>query len=404
MDTRVLDNGQHILLGAYKHTLALMRDLRLEPERLFKRQRLDLRDHKDQGFRLQGHPSLNPLVQFFLGAVLARGWSLWDRVSLLKTASNWYASEFKCSSNLNVQELCRGLSTRVMSTLITPLCISAFNTPPELSSASVFLRVMHDAMLSGQGGSDFLIPKVDLSQVLPLAAEKWLLSRGCDIRLGERVEDLASLGVRDHTDPHSPLIVLACDAVSAARLCASINPDWSQGCRSLDHYAIATTYVQCLDPHFTALKRPILSLDSDVGSVPDPLKPAQFVFDRSAIFNTQRTAQNGPPHNGALQERVLSFVCSYATLSNELTTERVLQQARDELGVEQLKVLGTITEKRATFGCYPDLIRPAMQVSSSVWACGDYVEGPYPATLEGAVMSGSHVALEMARTLITAPK
>jgi hypothetical protein len=394
MGSRVLDNGQHILLGAYSHTLALMRDLGLDPERLFKRQRLDLRDHKNQGFCLRGSTSIDPLFQFFLGTLLADGWSSVDKFSLLKIAFKWYASGFKCPSNLNVQELCRGLSTRVMDTLITPLCISAFNTPPELSSASVFLRVMHDAMLSGPGGSDFLIPKVDLSQVLPLAAEKWLLSRGCDIRLGERVEDLASLGVRDHTDPHSPLIVLACDAVSAASLCASINPDWSQGCRSLDHYAIATTYVQCLDPHFTALKRPILSLDSDVGSVPDPLKPAQFVFDRSALLNMQGTAQSE-----RVQERVLSFVCSYATLSNELIAQRVLQQARDELGVKQLKVLGTITEKRATFGCYANLTRPPMQVSSSVWACGDYVQGPYPATLEGAVISGANAALEMARTL-----
>jgi predicted NAD/FAD-dependent oxidoreductase len=23
-----------------------------------------------------------------------------------------------------------------------------------------------------------------------------------------------------------------------------------------------------------------------------------------------------------------------------------------------------------------------------VWACGDYIDGPYPATLEGAVQSG----------------
>jgi hydroxysqualene dehydroxylase len=28
----------------------------------------------------------------------------------------------------------------------------------------------------------------------------------------------------------------------------------------------------------------------------------------------------------------------------------------------------------------------------SLTACGDYVEGPYPATLEGAVLSGTAVA------------
>jgi len=29
-----------------------------------------------------------------------------------------------------------------------------------------------------------------------------------------------------------------------------------------------------------------------------------------------------------------------------------------------------------------------VQVCAGIWACGDYVAGPYPATLEAAVRSG----------------
>jgi hydroxysqualene dehydroxylase len=29
-----------------------------------------------------------------------------------------------------------------------------------------------------------------------------------------------------------------------------------------------------------------------------------------------------------------------------------------------------------------------MQIAPSITACGDYVDGPYPSTLEGAVRSG----------------
>jgi hydroxysqualene dehydroxylase len=36
----------------------------------------------------------------------------------------------------------------------------------------------------------------------------------------------------------------------------------------------------------------------------------------------------------------------------------------------------------------PGLRRPPMAIAPGLWACGDYVEGPYPATLEGAVRSG----------------
>jgi predicted NAD/FAD-dependent oxidoreductase len=51
-----------------------------------------------------------------------------------------------------------------------------------------------------------------------------------------------------------------------------------------------------------------------------------------------------------------------------------------------------VVEKRATFACTPGLERPAMHIAPGLLACGDYVAGPYPATLEGAVRSGLNAA------------
>ena len=48
----------------------------------------------------------------------------------------------------------------------------------------------------------------------------------------------------------------------------------------------------------------------------------------------------------------------------------------------------SMTEKRATFACTPGLARPSARVAPGLWAAGDYMDGPYPATLEGAVRSG----------------
>jgi predicted NAD/FAD-dependent oxidoreductase len=53
-----------------------------------------------------------------------------------------------------------------------------------------------------------------------------------------------------------------------------------------------------------------------------------------------------------------------------------------------VRPLQTVVEKRATFACVPGLQRPSMAIAPGLWACGDYVEGPYPATLEGAVRAG----------------
>jgi predicted NAD/FAD-dependent oxidoreductase len=69
----------------------------------------------------------------------------------------------------------------------------------------------------------------------------------------------------------------------------------------------------------------------------------------------------------------------------------VLAQGQAQLGLE-LELVQTIVEKRATFACTPGLQRPAALIAPGLLACGDYVAGPYPATLEGAVRSGLHAA------------
>ena len=50
IDGRTLDNGQHILLGAYSETLELMRRIGLDPEDFFERRPLQVIDNT--GFRL----------------------------------------------------------------------------------------------------------------------------------------------------------------------------------------------------------------------------------------------------------------------------------------------------------------------------------------------------------------
>ena len=48
-------------------------------------------------------------------------------------------------------------------------------------------------------------------------------------------------------------------------------------------------------------------------------------------------------------------------------------------------MLQTLLDRQATFACTANLQRPPLFILPSLWACGDFVSGPYPATLEGAV-------------------
>lgn len=107
--------------------------------------------------------------------------------------------------------------------------------------------------------------------------------------------------------------------------------------------------------------------------------PAQFVFDRGQL--------GGPAG-------LLAFVVSASRGERDVLQAQVMAQAHDQLGLT-LQAVQTIVEKRATFACTPGLQRPPMAIAPGLLAAGDYVDGPYPATLEGAVRSGLAAAIAL---------
>lgn len=367
-----LDNGQHVLIGAYHDTLALMRTVGLDPDALLLRLPLDVRFANGQGVRLPNWPS--PLNLLF-GLSLAQGWTLKDKSSLIHAAWAWQRAEFACDSTWNVAQLgaSSGLSPRVMTELIEPLCLSALNTPVRDASAAVFLRVLHDALLGGNGCSDLLVPRVDLGALLPDACLTWLRLQGAQLHLGTRISSAQLLALHQATHGDRA-VLLACPPWEAARLSAEIAPRWAELCTELTHTAIATVYLHCKDTGFKGLPRPMVALHSSAQA------PAQFVFDRGVLC-----AQHG----------LLAAVVSACTAERDDLSQQVQAQVRQQLGLSQVDIVQTVVEKRATLACTPMLDRPAPKVADGLWACGDFIHGPYPSTLEGAVRSGQHVVTQL---------
>lgn len=368
----LLDNGQHILIGAYQQTLKLMREVGVDPDVALARLPLTLQFPDGCGLTLPpGHAPWDALA----GIAAARGWNWRDKLSLLLAAARWQWGGFACRADLSVAQLCQSLSSKLMQELIEPLCVSALNTPAHRASAQVFLRVLQDSLFAAPGGSNLLLPRVDLSACFPDAAARWINVRGGRIVMGERVRLLNRLpqGWQVQGDVFDQ-VLLALGARDAARLLEQSEPTlsapwvqrlqhWRARTQGLQFEAITTVYAYAPGAR---LSQPMLALRSDADN------PAQFAFDRGQL--------GGPTG-------LIALVVSASEGERADLESRVLAQARRQLGLE-LQALRSVTEKHATFACTAALQRPAMDIAPGLRACGDYVEGPYPATLEGAVRSG----------------
>jgi squalene-associated FAD-dependent desaturase len=387
-----IDNGQHILIGAYTETLHLMNTVGADTATCLLRLPLRLQFPNGDGLSFPNW-RVPAALQAVIGILGARGWAWQDKWSLLRLARRWQADGFVCPADMSVATLCQGLSARAMAGLMEPLCVSALNTPAERARAQVFLRIMQDALFSQAGASDLLLPRTDLSALLPDAALSWLTQRGPAPRLSVRVEGLTlgadgwRLKVRGGVvlgnDDIFDAVILACPATEAARLVETVtlpaafkaeSSRWIALAQSLQYEALATVYAQVIPATNSTpkacLSQPMLALPTS------PESPAQFVFDRGQL--------GGP-------SGLLAFVVSASQGDTAQISAQVLAQGQRQLGL-RLELVQTIIEKRATFACTPNLQRPGTQIAPGLLACGDYIAGPYPATLEGAVRSGLQAA------------
>jgi squalene-associated FAD-dependent desaturase len=371
-----LDNGQHVLIGAYRETLALMQTVGLDLQSILCRLPLDLRFADDHGIGLPDWPTpLNLLA----GIAKAKGWTLQDKTRLLQATWQWKRARFECPSTWTVETLCQssGISSCVMTQLIEPLCLSALNTAVHQASGQVFLRVLHDALMSGPGSADLLVPCKDLGAILPDTCLQWLQDQGAEIHLGTRISATRMEALQHEASPQNP-ILLACPPWEAARLTADIAPSWAYQCAELPYAAIATVYLHCKDTGFQGLSRPMLALRSDLNA------PAQFVFDKGALCG---------------QHGLLAAVVSACEDDRDELTEQVYDQVCEQLELSRVEAIQTVVEKRATLACTPMLKRPEAQITREIWACGDYICGPYPSTLEGAVRSGQQVVTQLSQVV-----
>lgn len=392
-----LDNGQHIMLGAYTETLRVMREAGLDAKHALLKLPLQMRYPPGQGMDFVA-PRLPAPFHLLVALMSARGLDREDKMALARfsTTARWMG--WTLHNDCSVAELLERFdqTPRMIRLMWNPLCLAALNTPPQRASAQVFLNVLRDSLGARRAASDMLLPRTDLSSAFPAAALAKVRQRGSAVHLAARVERLAQLpaggweieasgsAVGGTLTARYGAVVLACPPATAASLLEPLAAPALQPLidrlQAFDYEPITTCYLQYAPEVKLAL--PFYALED----MPTDGSHAQFVFDRGYL----------EPRHAGLLAVVISCSSEATALGQEALGQSVAAQLAGALSRPELahpEWGRVITEKRATFACTPGMERPENDSGlAGLVLAGDYTAGSYPATLEAAVRSGVQAA------------
>ncbi|MFN9775046.1 MAG: hydroxysqualene dehydroxylase HpnE [Burkholderiales bacterium] len=392
-----VDNGQHLLIGAYRSTLALIARVGADPDAVLARSRLRLSG--PDGFELRAAPLPAPL-NLGVGLLAARGFPWPERIAMARamaglarrgpasvrdgeTVAGWLAAQRQPPA--------------LVERLWAPLCIGALHTPLERACARAFAQVLCDALLARACDADFLLPRGTLGDVLPDPALAWLHERGATVRLRTACRGLAREADgrwRDVTDAgpiRSRAVVLAVPPLQIAKLLDGAVPAARLApFDAFEHEPIATVWLAWHE-RLVLPEATMLAERAGAG------EHGQWLFGRTP-----------PAHGGigAVAGIVVSAAGRLAERPAELS-DGVARQVAAQLGLPRARHARAIVERRATIRCSPE--RPRLDTDAladlgpGLALAGDWSWHRYPATIESAVRSGDAAARYLATGVAPRP-
>jgi len=378
--TYALDNGQHLLLGAYRETLRLIARVGLDRDRLL--MRLPFAQRHADGHALVARRARAPW-HLVTALLTARGYTWSDRVSIVRDVIAFKRQKWRVARDRPARAVLRHATPNVARRLWNPLCLAALNVPLEEASAQIFLNVLADSLGAAAPASDLLLPRGDLSALFPRAAAATLQQAGVKLLLRHSATALQGRGVDGWTlalrdgRVEADAVVLALPAERALPLLASTRlPALGAVCAQLQRitYApITTLYLRY--PSATRLRWPMLALDDD----PSRQRFAQWIFDRGSL----------DPACAGVLAAVISGAGAHMATDRDVLLAAVARQLADELALPPPVAGYLIVEKHATIAPGPGSERPAAVLpAAGLFLAGDAADSPYPSTIEGSVRAG----------------
>ncbi len=382
----MLDNGQHLMIGAYQQTLKLLKIIGLDEADVLHRypQQLQFFDLTSQRsvFDLK-LPKLPAPLHLLMGMLSCKAMSKKERLISLLRFNHLLNKKIKQDISVSEWLSAAGLPQILQDRLLLPLCLAAMTTHPQQASAKSFQSVLQKTFSGSARHTDFLIPKIDLSQLFPLAAKAFIEAHGGKVMTSARCQSLIikhdhiqAVEINHIAQEHSHIILATPPSVTKKLLqSCSQTQAIAEKIKRLEYESVITVYLQY--DKSCQLNLPMLGLLNGT---------TQWLFDRRIC------------HQAGLMAAVISASGEHDAWDNPTLAASVAAE------IAQLfphwpkpNDIQIIREKRATLGCHVDVdkIRPTTQTSiKSLSLCGDYVlfedkNSPgLPSTLEAATHSG----------------
>lgn len=372
LDGHMLDNGQHILIGAYRSCLDLMRRVGVNPDEALLR--LPLTWHIHDGMRLRC-PALPAPWHLALALLTAHGVSLTEKWRMARALQALQRKRWVVKPDISVADWLNvsGQNGALRDGFWRPLVLSALNTPLEQASLATLAAVLADSLGSTREDSDLLLPRCDLSELLARPAWDYLAANGAAMHDGHRVQQMAADGDGVRVDGEyfdAAIVALAPYHITAL---LPDEPVLQQVAAAQTFEPITTVYL-----HYSRTPQLPLTMCGLRGGT------AHWLFDREALTG----------HHGTIAA-VISCSAELGDISQPDLISRVAADiSRIDPSAGEPLSARVVTEKRATFAAYVGRPLPQRRLAGlrHGYLAGDWTHSAYPATLEGAVQSGESAA------------
>ncbi len=376
-----VDNGQHILTGAYRETFHFLRRIGTEAQvYLQPGLAVDIVDRAGRASRL-ACPAFPAPLHLLAGALRwdAIGWR--DLLALLRLRNGGRRGG---NARATVREWLEshGQTTRLVELLWEPLAVAALNQSIDEAAGEMFGEVLRRTFTAERRDSSLGLVLCALDELYVNPSRAYVERSGGEVRANAvaRVRvDFAAASVRVKDELFRPRAVICATAwYSLPTLFENSPPAVASVIRaaeSTDASPIVTVNLW--------FDRPVTS-SMFVGL---PGRAMQWVFDKRALFGESTSH--------------LSLVSSGAAALVGLSNQELVDRAHDELKtalppvrLATLRRAIVVREKRATFSVAPG--QPARPATATpvpgLFLAGDWIDTGLPATIESAVVSGHAAA------------